>query len=187
MIHLAGTAVADSQRGQLVIGPESPIEQQQVHASETIEQRHRPSSPQPGTYAHDAAAALVEEAQSHRVAGCVHLREPWWSGGHFEGLDHNAAGLSIAISERDPCAQRHLVNVDSGKRLSEGKDPGVLFQYQSHRRSGEELEMASLPQEHDSQRVVQLGVRDDDAFDRHMANARWNGTRKAVQLFMDIR
>jgi hypothetical protein len=46
--------------------------------------------------------------------------------------------------------------------------------------------MASLPQEHDSQRVVQLRVRDDDAFDRHMANAWWNGTRKAVQLFMDI-
>jgi hypothetical protein len=47
--------------------------------------------------------------------------------------------------------------------------------------------MASLPQEHDSERVVQLGVRDDDAFDGHMANAWWNRAWKAVQLFMDIR
>jgi hypothetical protein len=47
--------------------------------------------------------------------------------------------------------------------------------------------MASLPQEHDAQRVVQLSVRDDDALDRYMANPLWNRSRKAVELFMDIR
>ena len=35
--------------------------------------------------------------------------------------------------------------------------------------------------------MVQLGIRDDDAFDRDMANTGWNRAREAIQLLMDVR
>src|SRR5918995_164995 len=132
MIHLAGAPVTDSQRSQLVIGPKGPIEQKQVHTAKPFEQRLVQISASRHIGA-ARSAALVEEAQSYCMAGCVHPRKSWWSSGHLERFDHNSAGLSIAIKEGDPFPQRHLVNVHSGKRLSERKDSGVLFQRPSHR------------------------------------------------------
>jgi hypothetical protein len=47
--------------------------------------------------------------------------------------------------------------------------------------------MAGFTQKHDPQGVVQLRIRDDDPLYSHMADARWNRTRKAIQLLMNIR
>jgi hypothetical protein len=67
------------------------------------------------------------------VALHVDSREPWWSSGDLERLDHEAAGLSIAVVEGERASRGHVVHVHSGEGLGERKDSGVLFQNQSHR------------------------------------------------------
>jgi hypothetical protein len=120
------------------------------------------------------------------MARFLHVGESWRSRGHFERFDHNAAGLSIAVAEWDPATQSHIVHVDSRERLRERKDSRIVFQDQPHGRSGEELEMARFAQKHDTERVIQLGVGDDDALDWYVPNPRWNRARQAVKLLMDV-
>jgi hypothetical protein len=120
------------------------------------------------------------------MAWSIHTGETWRPRGDFERLDHNAAGLSIAIAEGHSVPHRHVVHVHSRERLRERKDPRILFQNQPHCRGGEELEMARLAQKHDTERVIQLGVGDDDALDWYMTNPWRNRAGQAVKLFMDV-
>jgi hypothetical protein len=105
------------------------------------------------------------------MARCLRPRETWGSRGHFERLDYNAAGLSVAITEGDPASQSHVVHVDSRKRLGERKNSRILFQNQPHGCGGEDLEMASLAEKQDTESVIQLGVGDDDTLDRYVADS----------------
>jgi hypothetical protein len=78
------------------------------------------------------------------------------------------------------------VHVHSRKRLGKRKNSRILFQNQPHRCGGEDLEMAGLPQKHDTESVIQLGVGDDDTLHWYVTNPCWNRAWKAVKLLMDI-
>jgi hypothetical protein len=67
------------------------------------------------------------------MAAGLHPRETGWSRRNLEWLYYNPAGLAVPIPELNRLADRHVVHVHSGKRLSKRKDSGVLFQYLSHR------------------------------------------------------
>jgi hypothetical protein len=120
------------------------------------------------------------------MACCFHPGETWRPCGHLERLDHEAAGLSIAVTEGERASRSHVVHVHSCKCLGERKDSRVLLENQPHGWSGEELEMAGLPQQNDPESVIQLGVGDDDTLHRNVANPCWNRTGQAVKLLMDI-
>ena len=74
-----------------------------------------------------------------------------------------------SISGVDPTDLRDRVTRTSAKARVTGRMRESSVEHPLDRRGGVELQVAALPQQHDAQRVVQLGVGEHDALDRHVA------------------
>ncbi len=167
MIHLTRRALADAQSDQLVVGPERPVEQYEVRAAQAGEQGVVQVAAA-GDEGAGAAGMLVLHQEPHRVGRALLAGEPRRARGHREAGHPEPARRSVAIAEPERLVGHELGDGDLGERPGDGEQPRIVLDDPPDRVGGGHLQPPRLAQEHDTKRVVELGVGQDDALDRHM-------------------
>jgi len=76
--------------------------------------------------------------------------------------------------------------VHLGEGSGDREDPGIGFEDPRDRLGGPDLKEAGLAQQHDAERVVQLGICSDDAFHRRVSNTPRDRTGKTIELLADV-
>ena len=185
VIHLVRGALADAEADQLVVGPEGSVEQHEVGVAEPVEHR-RVEAATAGDEGTGGPARAVRDHEANGVPRRVSGGKLRWAGRHHEALDPEAGVAAVAIAERNPGAGRHGCDLDLRKGAGDRKYSRVGLEHLQHRRRGAELKVPGLSQQHDSNRVIELRIGEDDAFDRHVARTFGHRRWKSAQLLANV-
>ena len=91
-------------------------------------------------------------------------------------------GVAVAIAEPERPVGHELGDGDLGERPGDGEQPRIVLDDPPDRVGGGHLQPPRLAQEHDPKRVVELGVGQDDALDRHMPDPGGGRRAEAAEL-----
>jgi hypothetical protein len=106
--------------------------------------------------------------------------------GNGKAGDPQPARAAVPIAQGNGPVGHQLDHAHIGEGSGHRKQSRIVLDDPADGLRGRDLKPPGLAQQHEAKRVIQLGVGQDNAFDRHMADARGGRTREPPELVPDI-
>ena len=169
MIHFARCPVANAQGDQFVVGPKGAVKEQRVSLGQAFEERGIEIAAS-GDERAGFAARLLPKHESHRMSFLVACRESGGASWHRERLHRKAARGAVTVAKGYGCVQGEIGHGNIAEGPCHRQQARIAVEYRLDGSRRVQGKVSGFAQQHHAERVVDLCVGHQDAFDRIMPN-----------------
>lgn len=169
MIQFARGPVADAQGDQFVVRPKRAVEEHRVRPCQACEERGIEIAAS-GDEGAGRAACLFPKHESHRMSHIGASRESGGTCWHRKRLHRKAARGAVTVAKGHGCAQGKIGHGNLTEGPCHRQQAGIAVEYGSDCSCRVYRKVPGLAQQDNAERVIDLCVGHQDAFDRYMSN-----------------